>query len=322
MSEKATKSGIAADLAHIDGSGAESQFDGCEVRLYETCIVFIPIRGEPYRVHYSNIAQVESGDYSIRISTDLGERFTISRMGREYDNTAGSLSDTMNALGLRVQSLLKDVIPSADPSVIRALARLMKDGKAAKRSDIESVSREMWSALEKKLEQTSIWEPYQYLKSIGRQEKIAAGIKRGLMGDLTGIHVWILIPIYSSAPTGNAIALESVRLSSSSQDGELANSEAPPQQDSEISAGRSATYFFRIVGRGDYPAMAGNVKDLDIKVDNLIPKMNQLMLDINFRREPIYLSDDRLRSDPKYARYRFAAQKVTSLKELRMLFIG
>jgi hypothetical protein len=45
------------------------------------------------------------------------------------------------------------------------------------------------------------------------------------------------------------------------------------------------------------------------------------MIDINFRREPIYLTDDAL-GDPKYARYRFAVLKLPSLRTLRDLFIG
>jgi hypothetical protein len=45
------------------------------------------------------------------------------------------------------------------------------------------------------------------------------------------------------------------------------------------------------------------------------------MLAINFRREPIYLSDDQL-GEPPYAKYQYAVQKIPELRELRRLFIG
>ena len=45
------------------------------------------------------------------------------------------------------------------------------------------------------------------------------------------------------------------------------------------------------------------------------------MIDINFRREPIYLSEDSLDS-PKYTQYRFAVAKIPGLRILRSLFIG
>jgi hypothetical protein len=45
------------------------------------------------------------------------------------------------------------------------------------------------------------------------------------------------------------------------------------------------------------------------------------MVDINFRREPIYLSEDKMDS-PKYVQYRYAMAKLPSLKTLRSQLIG
>jgi hypothetical protein len=47
-----------------------------------------------------------------------------------------------------------------------------------------------------------------------------------------------------------------------------------------------------------------------------------MILDVNFRREPVYLSDEQIRNEPQYARYRYATQNIESLKDLRRLFIG
>ena len=45
------------------------------------------------------------------------------------------------------------------------------------------------------------------------------------------------------------------------------------------------------------------------------------MIEINFRREPIYLTENQLEST-EYTQYRFAIAKIPSLKILRDLFIG
>ena len=45
------------------------------------------------------------------------------------------------------------------------------------------------------------------------------------------------------------------------------------------------------------------------------------MLAINFRREPIYLPDERL-EEPQYQKYKFAIAKIPALSGLRQLFIG
>jgi hypothetical protein len=245
-------------------------------------------------------------------------------MGREYDSTCRDLSEAINTLNIQSQSLLNDLIPSADPSVIRAVSRLLKDGKAARRTDIESVSPEVWAAFEKKLLQTSSWSGYQHLKSVARQDKIAIGIKRGLMGDLTGNYIWLLIPIYGKNPElGNAIALEAVRIPPSNpKENEISAEAVQPDEDAGTATGGNATYFFRIVGREEYAVLASNIKEFDAIVDSMISRMNQLMLDINFRREPIFLPEATLRTEPKYARYRFAASKIPSLNYLRHRFIG
>ena len=45
------------------------------------------------------------------------------------------------------------------------------------------------------------------------------------------------------------------------------------------------------------------------------------MLDINFRREPIYLPTERL-EEAEYVKYKIALQRIPSLQLIRSLFIG
>lgn len=320
MNESVKKSSVWGDLTYDDGSGVQKQFEKCEVRLYETSVVLIPRNWEPIRVHYSNIQQVDAKDYAIVIETEQGEKLSVVRLGREFESTAREISDAMNALAVRTQALIKELVPHADPSAVRAASRLLKDGKAGKRRDIEAASPEVWAALEKKLERTPTFNGYQYLKSISQQENIAIGIKRGLKGDLTGNYIWAVIPISAQPRLGNAIALETARLpedgSNDATAGEVQGREA------EAPAGGNATYFFRIVDRKEYALVSDKTKEMDTKIDGIISTMNQMMLDVNFRREPIYLSDAISNAEPKYARYRYAAQKIPSLKILRRLFIG
>jgi len=126
--------------------------------------------------------------------------------------------------------------------------------------------------------------------------------KARLLGDLTGEYIWFLIPIYStnSKEPGNAVAMETI-----SGEGE---------------GGGKATYFFRIVSRKDYPNFK-NIEELHLEVDNFIRRINRCMLAINFRREPIYLPDERLK-EPQYQKYQFAIAKIPELQTLRKLFIG
>ncbi len=300
MNEKLKKSGVQAEFVYLDETGKEKQRGKCEPRLYETAIVLMPEKGELTRIPYSDISEWHGEDYTFTITSESGEKVILSKMGSEFDPFKKAVSDAMNQLALRVQSWLKTLLPEANPSVIREAARFMKEGKAAKRSDIESLSPELWKRLEMQLEVAGLKEEYGYLKSLSQQDRICIGFKRGLLGDLTGDYIWFLIPIYSSnsQQPGNAVAMEAA-----SEDG-----------------GGKATYFFRIASRKDYPALK-NIQNMHQEADNFIKGINRCMLTINFRREPIYLSDEKL-ALPDYTRYRFAIQKLPALQTLRRLFIG
>ncbi|MDO8886761.1 hypothetical protein [Candidatus Oleimmundimicrobium sp.] len=300
MHESLKKSGVEADFTYFDESGVEKQKGMCSPCLYDTAIVIIPEKGELIRIPYSEISGIKEEDFALIIDTEWGEKFVFSKMGKQFDSFKYTLSEIINELSLKVQSSLKELLPRANPSIIWRAARFMKEGKAAKRSDLESISPELWTELENKLEIAEVKEEYEFLKSLSRQEKICIGLKRGLLGDLTGEYIWFLIPIYSvnSEEPGNAVAMEAT----------------------STEGGGKATYFFRIVSRKDYPNFQ-DIEDLHKEVDDFIKKINKCMLAINFRREPIYLPDEKL-EEPQYQKYQFAIARISELRELRSLFIG
>jgi hypothetical protein len=293
------KEDVEAEFSYFDEDGKEKNSGDCKVRLYETGLVVIPLRSEIFRIPYSDI-EIKEEDYSLVLTTDFGEKLTLSKMGWQHDPFKQMLTTINNELQSKVLALLQELFPNENPLQLRKIAQFMKEGKAASQSDIESVNLDLWLQLEKRLESAEIKEQYDFLKSLSQQKKACIGLKRGLLGDLTGEYVWFFIPIYSVNPKepGNAIAMEAA---------------------SEESGGK-ATYFFRIVSRGDYPNFK-NIKDLHVAVDDFIKRMSRCMLDINFRREPIYLPDERL-EEPRHIQYRFAVQKLSSLRVLRSHFIG
>ena len=294
------KEDVEAEFSYFDEDGKEKNRGDCKARLYETGLVVIPLRSEIFRIPYSDILEVKEEDYALIITTDFGERLILSKMGWQLDPFKKMLTTINNELQSKVLALLQELFPDENPLQLRKIAQFMKEGKAACRSNIESVSPDLWLQLEKRLESAGIKEQYDFLKSLSQQKKACIGLKRGLLGDLTGEYMWFFIPIYSTNPKepGNAIAMEAA---------------------SEESGGK-ATYFFRVVSRGDYPNFK-NVEDLHVEVDKFIKRMSRCMLDINFRREPIYLPDERL-EEPRHIRYRFAVQKLSSLRVLRSHFIG
>lgn len=300
MQETLIKPGIEAQYTLYNGNEAVLGKGDCEVRLYEAAVIIIPQGQDPVRVPYCLISSVQTGDYELTLVLESGEGYSLYAMGREYDPFKKCLSEAINKLAQKTQSMLKQLLPMSDPLVIRKASRFMLEGKAAKRSDIESISKTLWSEMEKRLSISGIREEYEFLNTIAQKDKICIGIKQGLMGDLTKEYLWFLIPVYSTDPQkpGNAVIMEA-----SSGDG----------------SGK-ATYVFRMVGRENYKHFS-NIDALHHEADEFIKRLNYCMLAVNFRREPIYLSDEKL-NDAKYVSYRTAITKLEELRELRELFIG
>ncbi len=331
MEETLAQAAFEAHFHWFDPNGQVNQSGDCEVRLYETALVVLPRKGEPIRLPYCYISQMNKADYKFAVTSEFGEKFVFSMLGEKFDPLAKGLSDAFNKMLLRSQETVKELIPEADPVTVRKLAALMKDGRAAKKRDIELVSPDFWRRLTKSIKETGMGSEYDFLDSMALADQVCVGVKRGLMGSLTGSYIWLLFPL-CKAKTGelsNAVALETF---SASQDNAQGQEEgeagvASPEEDApqegatsgEASASGRATYFFRIRSRQGYVPAKG--EEVNRELEAFISNVNRCMVDVNFRRAPIFLSDDALDS-PKYVQYRFAVAKMPSLKTLRALFIG
>lgn len=300
MKETLRKSGTDAEFLWLDEKGGIKNNGNCEIRIYETGLVIIPEKGELKRLPFSDFADISDEDYKLSINLESGEKIIFSKLGRDFDSFVKVLSEAINELSLKVQNYLKELIPSATPLVLRKAAQFMKEGRAARKVDIESISKELWNELEKKIMLTDIKEEYEFLKSISIKEKMCIGVKRDLLGDLTGEYIWFLIPLLvpDTKEFANAIAIEAIT-------GE---------------EGGKATYFFKILNRNETNKFK-NEEELNKKIDEFIKRINRCMLAINFRREPIYLPDEKLQ-EPQYEKYRYSISKIQELQQLRKLFIG
>jgi hypothetical protein len=310
MEESLLQAGFEAQFTRLGQNGQMTQSGNCEIRLYDTALVVLPQKGELIRLPYCYISQVNKADYKLGVASEFGEKMEFAMLGEKFDPLGKALSDAYNKMMIRTQENIKELIPDADPTTVRKLASLMKDGRASKRKDIEQLSPDFWRRLTKRIEKAGISIEYEFLDSHASRDQVCVGLKRGLMGDLTGSYTWLLVPLRDagSGRLSNAIALEAFTIQNSSQGKE---------DQTSVTAG--ATYFFRVIGRKEYTQSRD--EDLIMELENFIKNINRCMIDINFRREPIFLSEDQL-ENTKFIQYRFAIAKMPSLRILRGLFIG
>ena len=330
MEESLLQVGFDAQYTKFDANGQTNQTGNCEIRLYETALVVLPQKSEPIRLPYCYMTNVNKQDYKITITNESLEKTEVTRLGQNFDPLAKALSDAINKMILRTQINIKELIPEATPITINKLATLMKDGRAAKRKEIEQQSPDFWRRLTKKIDEAGLTTEYEFLNSLAAKDQVCAGIKRGLMGDLTGTYIWMLFPLLNPGTNrlSNTIALEAfntqdteenLKTASKNMDSGIEGEKNQTQDEEQKSAATGATYFFRETGREEY----GQTKDEDLskELDSFIRNINRSMIEINFRREPIYLTEKQLDST-EYTQYRFAIAKISSLKTLREQFVG
>jgi hypothetical protein len=98
----------------------------------------------------------------------------------------------------------------------------------------------------------------------------------------------------------------------------LKNNNAIAMEASSEGGSGKATYFFRLVAPLEFEAKKN---DLDREVQKTAAAVQKCVRRINFRREPIYLPEEKLQ-DPKYWKYKFALAQIPELRFLREIFIG
>lgn len=82
-----------------------------------------------------------------------------------------------------------------------------------------------------------------------------------------------------------------------------------------------ATYFFRLLDASEAGALRDPGKWAEA-VERAVERVNRVLGMLNFRRRPIYLSDDELADNAMFHRYAIAARRIPDLRQVRAAFLG
>jgi len=322
MEEALVQAGFEAQYTISDSTNQVTQTGNCQIRFYETSLLILPQKNDPVRIPYCYISSMSKQDYTLTIIDEYSQKIQLTKIGQNFDPAAKTLSDAVNKMVLRTQQTIKELVPEATPFAISKMTALMKDGRAAKRKDLEVYSSDFWPRLTKKIDEAGMTQEYEFLNSLSVKDQISVGIKRGLMGSLTGTYTWLLFPLLDAGTRKlrNTIAIEAFNnAENTGQPNSITeDTDETGMQQKQNTTG--ATYFFRITGRKEY-LQDEREESLAQELDGFIKSINRAMIEVNFRREPIYLSENQLQST-EYTQYRFAIARIPSLRVLRNLFVG
>ena len=246
-------------------------------RICETALVIMPETHMLVRVPYCMIAAVSNEPYCFRVTDRLGRVYALQKLGWQTENFLREYDRRISALRKQTREKLSEIAPADD-----ALANLLMEGMIVPEEDIRALSPAFADGLHSRLKTSQISQEYGFLRALSG--KMAVGIKRGLMGELTGETIHTLTPVFEK----NIVIMES------------------------LGEGAAATYVFR---------MSADGQALQDSWSQWLLAFNDSMLAVNYRREPIYLSEEALKAE-KYENYRGALHRSEGLRTLRTLFAG
>ncbi|MCG2725620.1 MAG: hypothetical protein L6420_05075 [Elusimicrobia bacterium] len=350
LNEPLKKSQIEAEYSFFDIGDKVLSKGVCELRIYETAALIIPEKNEIKKIPFRDIKSVAEGDLFVTINLDSGEKLRFSKLGNKFDYFKTHLSKQMNQILLEGQELIKSVSPEISGLILRKASLILKEGKIIPLKKMDEIYPEFSKNLGKAVcSDPENKKEYEFLKSLSMTDKIYFGFKKGLTGSLSGDYMLFLFPIYSAdiEKPGNAVAMEAFKLETicgksvargNTNDSKTSNADVIGKKivsmlskainvDGKLDAGcrdknteNKATYFFKLASRKNY-SLAKNISELDEKMNVFGQFFNRAMSAINFRRAPLFLSDEKL-EDAKYAKYRSAIAKVKELRILRDSYIG
>jgi hypothetical protein len=290
----------------------------------------LPANAKSFQWRLADIDDVrlDSGSYEVTLQAG-GERLKISRLAKRTEEFATKMREAMNGLAAQTVQALHGMMPFLDPDQLQSCAAVLREGRSAPLMKLAAIHKQIPAALaanavdkdlkpyyDRLLEHAASGMGYAGFKLIRTEEgePTAAGTAeenpdvedQGADNDAPDADAaapqtlyWFFIPLAQGGSTkvANVVAWEASSLS-----------------------GR-ATYFFRLVD----PARAAQLADpaqAPSLVDSAVRRLNSVLAMLNFRRRPIYLTDDELAMDPRFHRYAIAARRMAEVREVRASFLG
>lgn len=278
-----------------------------EIRLFEDSLVVVPERAQMFGVPYSFVESVEWNEelYQTTVRTDDGAALVFGHLAKRSEEFRDELNRLLDALAARTARTLTELLPGVDPSTVAKLGAVMRDGRAVQQTAIDAVDPSLWPKLEDAVVGTTdLRASYDHLKAMTPAGAMALGIKA---------------------------------VKSEGEDPDAGDAGAPPADqpegspDAPAAKGNHHLWFFApVLNKGN--AIAHEItseeghatylyRTAPDEVATSMAKINRAILALNFRREPIYATEEEIQTG-RFQRYRVALRSLESLRFARERYLG
>jgi hypothetical protein len=292
-----------------------------EFRLYKSNLAVLPTNSQSFQWRLADVDSVRFDESSYEVVLDSGsDQLRVSKLAKRTGEFRAKVQEAMSALSTQSAQALHSKFPFLNPDQLQATASLLREGRAESVAKLDTIQPKFSAALtgnavdknlkpyfDELLKRTAAGQLYAGFKLI-RAEAEGAQPSEGDVAEADEDA--------SDAPDADSAGPDTLYwffFPIAQKDGSVANLVG---WEASSASGR-ATYFFRLMN----PAKSSELRDTNLR-DAALRRLNRVLGMLNFRRRPIYLSDDELQTDPRFHRYAIAARRMPEVREVRANFVG
>ncbi|HUB80350.1 MAG TPA: hypothetical protein VMB03_16215 [Bryobacteraceae bacterium] len=280
------------DLEEIARYSATAALNGpsgpAEIRLYKSNIAVLPLDGPAIQWRLAEVGSVSFDEAAYAVTLEsAGERLAIGKLAKKTGEFRGNLERAIADLRTHEAEALHATFPFLDPDEVQRLIQLMPEGRSVSLGALREIQANLPDALIAQAVDEPLRPYFDALRARSQGESPMTGFKfirpdEEKSGEEAGQNEAPLFFWFFFPLTGGLVAWEAT-----------------------TGSGR-ATYFF----------------DAPPPVEKAIAHITRGLALVNFRREPVYLSDESLAQQQRFRRYAIGCRKLPDLRALRAAFRG
>ena len=317
---------------HVDVEMQEVSFSSpAELRLFKSNLAILPQKGGGLQKRLADIDKMEFNDADYKLTLHSGNsKIVVGKLARRTSEFTEKLQTALDHLSENTAVAIRSLCPFLTPDQVMEVSSLMREGRAAMLSKLHFIDfrieeslmanavdpafKPYFDALRQKAAGKDWFAGFKFIRPEAKSEQGTSSFEGDPSAGESDTHAptddgdeaggkndpvlyWFFIPLSAGPAEGkpNVLAWESTsRL------------------------GR-ATYFFKMLSDQSCQSPCDDAVNL---LEAAVGQVNEALVMLNFRREPIYLPDASLQTEPRYRRYAIACRKMDVLRKLRASYLG
>lgn len=324
------------EIARFDGNfdltvaASTPRSGAAEFRLFKSNLAVLPAASQGFQWRLADVDSVsfDPSTYEVTLRAGL-DVLKAGKLAKRTEEFTAAAKDAISALAAQSAQALHSAFPFLTPDQLQAAAALLREGHSASVARLTTINPKFAAGLAANAVDHDLKPYYDDLLTRTAKDMLFAGFKliraedsgEGESGIASGTDdasdpssgsdggapdidsgapetlYWFYFPIAGKKGPANLVAWEA------------------------SSRGGRATYFFRLVDAAREAELADPARS-PATLEAALRRLDRVLGMLNFRRRPIYLSDDELERDAKFHRYAIAARRIPELREVRAAFVG